>query len=262
MTMIKCPKCSVDISDQSSECVHCGYVLEKKSKDGRIVCKECGEELSVDDSICSKCGCPVKKEKTAEISETQVNGFSNEKKRKIIVTIAFFVVIIVLVRGMNYFELKAESNYYRKNFEEISYKMLNDTADAEECGNLLRKVWYNSIFKTSDSETDSYTKKNEVFNKDFNESIDALYSDSAFSIRINGIKANQNIVNKLMIKLKNPPREWEDAYDDLKEYYNNYLTFTNLVINPSGSLQTYTSSLSKADSDIVNSYVKVKAYLD
>ena len=31
-------------------------------------------------------------------------------------------------------------------------------SDAENCGKLIRDVWYNSIYKESDERTDKYTK--------------------------------------------------------------------------------------------------------
>ena len=145
----------------------------------------------------------------------------------------------------------------------LTLTMLSGSADAEECGNKIKKVWYNSIWKENDIETNKYTKnKYGTFNSDFNDSLNALFSDSQFEALVNKVKQNQKDVNSSMKKMKNPPEEWKDAYNDLKDYYDDYLTFTNMCVNPSGSLTTYSSNFSTADSNALNSYYKVKAYLD
>lgn len=33
MSLIKCPECEKEISDSVNQCVHCGYILKKKSKE-------------------------------------------------------------------------------------------------------------------------------------------------------------------------------------------------------------------------------------
>ena len=63
-----------------------------------------------------------------------------------------------------------------------------------------------------------------------------------------------------MKNMKNPPEGMEDAYLELKEYYDNYMTLVNLCINPSGNLTTYSSKFSDADSDAVDGFNKVKTY--
>lgn len=94
--------------------------------------------------------------------------------------------------------------------------MLNGAADAESCGNKIKKVWSNTIWEDDDPETDKYTKTNGVFNEDFNTSLTALFTDPDFMKTIDDIEKNQSEVNKIMKDMKNPPEEWEDAYNDLK----------------------------------------------
>lgn len=157
---------------------------------------------------------------------------------------------------------KELAKQYEKNLNTIVYKMLNGAADAESCGNKIKKVWSNTIWEDDDPETDKYTKTNGVFNEDFNTSLTALFTDPDFMKTIDDIEKNQSEVNKIMNDMKNPPEEWEDAYNDLKEYYDNYLILTNLCINPSGSLQTFSTNFNDADTDTINSFNKMKTYLD
>ena len=65
-----------------------------------------------------------------------------------------------------------------------------------------------------------------------------------------------------MKDLKNPPEGFEDAYSAVKDCYDIYLSFTNMVINPSGSLQTFSSNFNDADTSFVNKYNALKLYLE
>ena len=65
-----------------------------------------------------------------------------------------------------------------------------------------------------------------------------------------------------MKELRNPPKEYEDAYAALKDYYDEYLAFTNLVVDPSGSLQTFSNNFNNADSNTLNAYNAMKLYLE
>ena len=276
MAMIKCPKCNGDISDKSLQCVHCGQVLADEEQN---ICRECGAPLKVDDIICSKCGCPVEEnekvqesQKVQQVEVTKVNLGSNFSKKTIIIIIVAFLALIGIGFGIKTVnenkaavEAKKASEEYEKNLETITLKMLTGAADAEECGNLIKSVWYNSIYKKADSKTDKYTRKNSgygSFYDDFNDALSNLFSDSYYSSKIENIKKNQNEVNDLMKKMKNPSEEWKESYDDLKDYYDDYLYFTNLVINPSGSLQTFSSNFNDADTNALNGYNKMKQYLN
>ena len=134
--------------------------------------------------------------------------------------------------------------------ESVSYTMLDGAAKAEDAGNLIKSVWYNAIYEERDTETDKYTMKNGKFVYDFNDN------------SISEIELNQSEVTDLMKKLKNPPKKYEEAYAVLKTYYDNYMKMTKSVIGPTGSLQTFSEDFNTYDSDTVNSFEKMKLYLD
>ncbi|MCR1959736.1 zinc-ribbon domain-containing protein [Thomasclavelia cocleata] len=281
MAMIKCPKCGEGISDKSTTCIHCGHVLIEESK---VFCEECGAEIEKNEEICSKCGCPVNKQsenvEQQEVEGAKATSENGVSKKKLIIGIVAVLAVIGIIFGAvsinkhneeqrakelaEQEEQKAKelAKQYEKNLNTIVYKMLNGAADAESCGNKIKKVWSNTIWEDDDPETDKYTKTNGVFNEDFNTSLTALFTDPDFMKTIDDIEKNQSEVNKIMKDMKNPPEEWEDAYNDLKEYYDNYLILTNLCINPSGSLQTFSTNFNDADTDTINSFNKMKTYLD
>ena len=58
MAMIQCPKCGEWISDQSGQCIQCGYVLPTQMNDQKK-CPKCGGEIQEGMRFCSRCGCPL-----------------------------------------------------------------------------------------------------------------------------------------------------------------------------------------------------------
>lgn len=271
MAIIKCPNCNEDVSDKSMECVHCGKKLVEELK---RFCEDCGTEIKDNENKCSNCGCPVETKsipQKVEVTKVQIgNGIS--KKKIIIVLVIIVLVIVAVIIGTNIYKqneakkeaqrIEALNEEYESNLRKINIKMLSGAADAESCGNKIKSVWYNTIWEESDSETDKYTKKNGVFNDDFNDSLHTLFSDPDFVKITDGVEQNQKEVKKIMKKMKNPPEDWKDAYDDLKEYYDDYITLTNLCTNPSGNLQTYSNNFSQADTDVLNGHEEINTYLE
>ena len=146
--------------------------------------------------------------------------------------------------------------------ETVSFTMLDGAAKAENAGNLIKSVWYNAIYEERNGETDKYTMKNGKFVDDFNDALSELFTDENFSNSISEIVTNQSEVANLMKQLKEPPKKYEEAYSVLKIYYDNYLKMTKIVINPTGSLNTFSEDFNTYDNNTVDSYEKMKLYLD
>lgn len=53
----------------------------------------------------------------------------------------------------------------------------------------------------------------------------------------------------------------KDAYDALSDFYDAYLALTGCATDPSGSLQTYSSTFNDADTDTLNAYKAMQQYL-
>lgn len=272
MAMILCSNCGEMVSDKAKKCVHCGAVL---IPDEKRHCVECGSELEEGMEECPKCGCPIDDLPEHNFNEkpqkVEVTGVKVTKKTKIIIgiVVALLIVIGATVFGISqYQKQKAEEEYaqrmeeYSDNLKLATVEMLKGAEDAESSANLIKQVWHNSIFKEEDDETDEYTRPYGGFLSDFNEALENLYSDSSFSNKINSIKDNQEEVNGLMKKLKNPPDEYKDAYDAISDFYDAYIALTNCATNPTGNLQTYSSTCNDADNNALNAYKAMKLYLD
>lgn len=274
MAMTTCPNCGEQISDKAKKCVHCGTVLVPEEKK---YCSDCGAELEEGMDICPKCGCPIENiietEKTPQ--QVEVTGVKITKKSKkiiVIATIAVLAAAIITAIGVQTHkknvaakavaEAQKQSEEYGTNLNMAAYSMLSGASDAETCGNLIKQVWYNAIYKESDSTTNKYTKPDGYFVSDFNDTLQNLFSDSSFSGQIADINSNKDTVNSLMKKLKNPPEEYKDAYESLSKLYDAYISLTNLVTDPTGSLQTYSQNFNDADNETLNCYNALKMYLE
>lgn len=274
MAMTTCPNCGEQISDKAKKCVHCGTVLVPEEKK---CCPDCGAELEEGMDTCPKCGCPIENmietEKTPQ--QVEVTGVKITKKSKKIIVIATTAVIVAAiitavgvqthkknVAAQAAAEAQKQSEEYGTNLNMVAYSMLSGASDAESCGNLIKQVWYNAIYKESDSKTDKYTRPDGYYVSDFNVALQNLFSDSSFSSQIADINDNKDTVNSLMKKLKNPPEEYKDAYESLSKLYDAYISLTNLATDPTGSLQTYSQNFNDADSETLNCYNALRMYLE
>ena len=220
------------------------------------------------------CGCPVAKsgeEATDVPQQVEVTGVRMTKKAKKIVLLVGGAIILIaaVILGIGMIqkkkaadEAKKEKKEYAANLNTITYTMLDASGIAEDCGNLIKSVWSNSIYEESDEETDEYTKEDGYFVSDFNEALGNLFADSAFSNKVKSVSEKQDTVNSLLKKLNNPPQEYKEAYDKMKEFYDAYITLSNLATNPSGNLQTYSNSFSEADTKVMNCYKAMQVYLE
>ena len=243
-------------------CPNCGEILQTQKV--VKVCEECGYELDDNATICPKCGCPA--------PESEEQKRTRKKKKIIISVIAIsFVIfaIIAIVCVVNVTNQKKEeeaaeaarvkaANNYATNLELASFTMLTGASTAEEAGTLIHDVWYDTIFDEYNADTSKYTSGN----SDFNDSLSELFSDEEFQDKIASIKSNQDTVKELMQELTNPPAEYEEAYNTLKDYYDAYLELTNLAISPSGSLQSYTDDFNEADSNVLKYYNAMDVYIE
>ena len=255
MALIKCTNCGKDISDKATVCPQCGTAVIKSemTTDKNVwKCEDCGTENSIENETCVNCGCPKtiedspQKVEIAAISVPKIKPKEKTKKYMIISIIAIFSIIVGFIGLKNSSEEK-----YLTNLKSAYDTMLIGAAEAEEAASLIRRVWYNAIFEINDAETDKYTRDNSYdgFVDDFNDALSKLFSDSEFKAKLLIIETNQEDVAKLMKELQDPPEKYLEAYQATKEFYAAYTTLTNLAINPSGNIYTYTSNFNNADDE-------------
>lgn len=271
MALINCENCGKEISDKAKVCPQCGNTICLEVVE-KTICEECQAEIPSGSDVCTNCGCPVPMKdidvdevpQKVEIASVNLPKMKKTSKKLIIIAVIALVAVLcagILIKKNHDKKVKAE---YSAALEEITYTMLTGAADAEEAANLIKSVWYNTIYEKSDITTDRYTKTDGgkgSFYSDFNTALMVLFLDEDFISLTSDIETNQETVSNMMKELKNPPKDYEDAYEALKEYYDAYLTLTNIAVDPSGSLQTYSESFSEADAAVLNCYNTMELYI-
>ncbi|MBQ9198578.1 MAG: zinc ribbon domain-containing protein [Lachnospiraceae bacterium] len=242
-----------------------------------IECPECGKKISDKAMTCPSCGCPIissdiNKQMTDNDNETiqqkeyfeHTKNKSEQSKKRIIV----LLIVLVVVSITTFFvKKKIEDNIrikeYKERLDEVNSIIFSSSITAEREGILIHDVWYNTIYEVDDKNTDKYTKDlRGNFYDDFNDSLSNLMSDYSFSKSISSIKESQSKVQELMKELVNPPDKYKEEYSALRDYYDAYFELTNLVIEPQGSLTTFTTNFENAINNFVKAYNAMELYLD
>ncbi len=143
---------------------------------------------------------------------------------------------------------------YQNRYNHLVRDILDDAALAERMGNLIINVWHNAIWKNRDEETDEYTIIGGSFVTDFNDALWNLFNDEDFSENISTLTFHQFLVRDTMKEMLAPPDGFEKAYSALESLYISYLSFTNIVINCKGSLESFSKDFSDADKDLMQQY--------
>ena len=249
MALIKCPGCGGTVSDKAKKCPHCSYIF---ADENNIVCTECGYAYDADLEACPQCGCPksVKPKKS-----------SAWKYNLIIVSVILVALIIIGTVLFVVFKNRKESDYYEK-MGKVTYMMLDGAANAEKAGNLIKGVWTNSIYQNRDEETDRFTMENGRFLDDFNDALAKLSADKEFSSDIDKLMENENEVTAVIKTMKDPPAKYEQAFCQLKVFYENYKELMDLAICPSGSLNDFNDDFTKYDKATVDEFERMRWYLD
>ena len=260
MALINCPVCGGNISDKAVKCVHCGAVLTTNNNMNSGILNNQQNNTN-----------PIISQNTNNMQDAQ-NAIKKFKKSVVIgIIIAFLVIVAAIVVGI-FIHQKIEDNKKKKaeekqiqveadymaNYGSVVYKMLSGATEAETVCGLIHDVWYDAIYDKYSDRSYKYTKGTD----DFNEALANLFSDSSFKSKVSSIEDNQSEVDRLMKELKNPPDVYDDAYDALQDLYEIYSKLTNMAVNPTGSLSSFTSDFNSADSDFLTYYNKAKLYIE
>lgn len=157
-------------------------------------------------------------------------------------------------------ETEKSASEYQLAYNKLVLSMLDDAALAESNGNLIIQVWSNAIWNKQDGATDKYTMVDGKFVSDFNDALSNLFSDESFSTDMEKLSANQQRIKVDMKEMVNPPEGYEEAYKTLKDLYDSYLSFSNIVLECNGSLESFSNDFSEADKDILKKYNTAELY--
>ena len=209
MPLINCPECGQQISDRAEKCIHCGHIMKVVPKK---LCEDCGTEIPEGATECPHCGCPIKPESDTKPvpiyirTKEPVYKKIYDKIGKKGIAICLAVIVVTVGGGVGASQAIAKkkaadaaaeaaqiSEDYKTNYSYAALAMSTGAATAESCGNQIKNVWNNAIFKDYDSSTDKYTRPQGYF-VDFNDALSNLFSDSSFSSDISSVKSSKEHV--------------------------------------------------------------------
>lgn len=264
MALIACPNCGKQISDRALKCPACGMELPKSTS---LQCEECGAELPEGATECPACGCPVsvpqaETPQRVSVANVELKKMSAKTKRNILLGLAAVVVIVVAIMGISSATKSSSAKSYKKKLSTVVSSMYSSGLQAESACSLIHDVWYNTIYEKDDYTTNRYTKSGSTFNDDFNTSLLLLFMDSDFSSKTDRIKSSQTTIENQMKELQSPTEENKAAYTAVMSLYDSYIELSNMAINPSGNLSSFTSSFNTADAAFAKYYKAVQIYVD
>lgn len=231
MALIKCPECEREISDKVTACPHCGYPLQENQS--------------------------TPSPQQVEVTSISLGIKNPKNQKKLLAGCAVALVLLLAIAAFLFISKSNARTAYIQNLNDIRSEMLYGAAGAESLCNTTQAVWYNTIHKEKDPSTDKFTMGVVSFHDDFNISLAALYADADTITAISEIKENQDKVAALMTELKNPPEDFSETYEIVKEMYDLYCDFMALAISPSGSLNSYSESFGTIDNNFMRAYEKL-----
>ena len=253
-----------DVSDTSHTNTDSYDVDTLKTYDNEL---EQSDAIASDDNTQQLYNVPL--DNNIEYTGASVITPKKDKKKLIIViaVIAIIAIIAILLGVQHAQKVQAEKEQerkeaYAKTMTTSTNLMISSAEEAEKCGDLMLKVWQNSVFQDRDSETDKYTRPDGYFVSDFNDALANLFADSEYRNKISGLEKDQKNIHSYMQDLKDPPEELEDYYDAESKMYNAYMKFTNMVIEPLGSLNTFSDNYNNAKTDLINSIKEFTLYAE
>lgn len=209
-------------------------------------CDNCGNEIKENQSFCDKCGKKVE----TDISENNLNKKGNIiNKKTIIIAISVLVLLVIgfVIKGNideknKIQELKQSTQEYKDKAFTFSFEVLSSLADIESVGNDVKTYWYDYIYNDKYSSIDDAVDKALEDNKD----------------KVTTIKNNKETIEKdykFLLKVPDESNsELLEIQKAVKDLYNDYYDFYDVVITPTGNYNSFTSDFSSLDSSGVKKY--------
>lgn len=264
MSTKKCLKCEKEFEGELDVCPACETKEDEIKRETDVETVDVDTDAVVKDEKIEE----IKEEPVVEIIEQESKTIPEEPKKKgmnkIMVGVIAIVVALALGFGVKMYMDDQAHKAYVKEYNEyltlvktVRTDMLDGGVGAETLTNEIRAIWNNAIWKKDDAKTDAFTKVNGAFVGDFNEALKSHNLNPDTIKKEVEIETNQILVKDMMEKLKVVPEGLEDHYTKITDLYDVYLEFTDIAINPTGSLKTYSDKVSTLDSDFMTKYNKI-----
>ncbi|MCM2532543.1 hypothetical protein NDK43_09295 [Neobacillus pocheonensis] len=184
-----------------------------------------------------------------------------KKKKGLFITIGIVLILIAAAGAWywNYYNTAKAEKQYKTNMALVLLSATTTAAKAEGMINTYQQVWHDDIFNGG------YTTSNGTYHSDrlsnFSQAIKDqhdIYDELGDNKKL---AAGMISVNTTMDELKNPPSQYKDLYKEIVDLYSSLSRFVDMVNNPTGSLQSYSSDASNMDNDISKKFNSIKVQL-
>lgn len=166
---------------------------------------------------------------------------------------------------------------YEETLRNTADDIFENSQEAESLINQYLDVWDYSIksrgaisfdemiYVTGLSEEDvrEHFPENAAGNisSDFSVNISSLHSYFESKDKFDALEKKSIEIKEQMQELKNPPSEYERAYEEVLDLYAYGEEFIGMALDPSGSLQSFTENKNNLTSDILEKNKKIEALI-
>lgn len=186
-----------------------------------------------------------------------------KKKKGLFITIGIVLILIAAAGAWywNYYNTAKAEKQYKTNMALVLLSATTTAAKAEGMNmiNTYQQVWHDDIFNGG------YTTSNGTYHSDrlsnFSQAIKDqhdIYDELGDNKKL---AAGMISVNTTMDELKNPPSQYKDLYKEIVDLYSSLSRFVDMVNNPTGSLQSYSSDANNLDNDVSKKINSIKVQL-
>ena len=173
----------------------------------------------------------------------------------------FFVLCVIFL--FSAFGCGNKVDAYNQTLYEFNLTALASGIIAEDTGNMVKSIWYDTIYKEKNADTEAYVfSQDGIPYDDFNISLGLYFSTDEYKIAVSSMEESLVKIDEQFRELKDPPKDCVDGYDIAKEVYESCESLLNITKSPTGSLQSFSDSFSEADTKLVYAYEKLNRYFD
>lgn len=184
-------------------------------------------------------------------------------------------ILVLLLVSILLVGCSANTEEYRGNLQSVADEMLEGAVEVEGILNQYSNIWDYSIksrgaipvsgmmFETGlgEDEVREYFQINKAGNvsDDFSTNLYSLNSYYEGTGKLDEIRDKSEDIKGKVSELNNPPSDYEKAYDELLDMYTYFEEFTEMALDPKGSLKTFNEEKNSIASDILSKHKRIEA---
>lgn len=183
-----------------------------------------------------------------------------------------FVSLVILVGCES-----AKATEYRENAEDVTKKIRDNASLVETILDDYSFIWNFSIENRSPISVEAMTYATgleedtirEYFEinvagnvpNDFTSNVNSLNSYYQSIGAIGDVEEAAKEIKSIITELSEPPKDYGKVYDDLLDLYNLSEEYTDMALNPSGSLQSFNEDKNRLATEIDSKYKRIEVIM-